>query len=265
MRLNEIAAEIHRRMCEDERFGYSWEERYGDSAQPEVWEIDGKKYRINVGDYECGTSVKTAWAMALQGTPYEGALDSYGNSTTARRVFTESGLFDWLPAWQAELGDPLVNEANHVAMRQGDGRLSEFSWGDNGAYGNQRGDQSGRESYIGNWYEYPWDGCLHYNGRYESEDDMAAPDVWNYGLKSFKGIVMSAGDRLVDIQKFFYDTFDYSGRGKEANFVQRICWGAAKQEKQNDLLVAIAEKVGIDPKKAREMLDVEPSEEEEPA
>ena len=58
MRLNEVAAAIHRRMCEDDRFGYSWEERYG--ALPEVWEIDGKNYRVNVGDYECGTSCKTA-------------------------------------------------------------------------------------------------------------------------------------------------------------------------------------------------------------
>ena len=27
MRVNEIAAQIHRKMCNDERFGYSWEER----------------------------------------------------------------------------------------------------------------------------------------------------------------------------------------------------------------------------------------------
>ena len=91
MKLNEVAAAIHRRMCEDDRFGYSWEERYG--ALPEVWEVGGKKYRVNVGDYECGTSCKTAWAIALQGTPWEGCLDSYTNSTSARRVFTGSGLF----------------------------------------------------------------------------------------------------------------------------------------------------------------------------
>lgn len=94
------------------------------------------------------------------------------------------------------------------------------------------------------------------------EDNMAADQVWNYGLKSFKGIVMSAGERLVDIQRFFYDMFDYSGRGKDgSNFIQRICWIAAKQEKQNDLLVAIAAKVGIPEKEARKILDVGPSEE----
>lgn len=94
-------------------------------------------------------------------------------------------------------------------------------------------------------------------------DDVSARDVWSYGIQSFKGVVMSAADRLVDIQKFFYDTFDYSGRGKEANFIQRICFASAKQEKQNDLLVAIAEKVGITEQEARKMLDIEAVKEDE--
>ena len=168
MRLNEVAAAIHRRMCEDDRFGYSWEERYG--ALPEVWEVGSKKYRVNVGDYECGTSCKTAWAIALQGTPWEGCLDSYTNSTSARRVFCGSGLFVWKPmSFLACPGDLYVNEANHVAMCQSQvpDVLSEFCWGDNGAYGNRRGDQSGHEAYVHGFYEYPdggWDGILHFVG-----------------------------------------------------------------------------------------------------
>lgn len=86
MRLNEIAAEVHRRMCEDDRFGYSWEERYG--AIWETWTIDGKDYRIRVGDYDCSSSTITAWAVALQHTPWEGALDgaitTTGRSTRSR-------------------------------------------------------------------------------------------------------------------------------------------------------------------------------------
>lgn len=168
MRLNEVAAAIHRRMCEDDRFGYSWEERYG--ALPEVWEVGGKNYRVNVGDYECGTSCKTAWAIALQGTPWEGCLDGYTNSTSARRVFTASGLFEWRPmSFLAEPGDLYVNEQNHVAMCQSQvpDILSEFCWGDNGAHGNVRGDQSGYEAYVHGFYEYPdggWDGILHFVG-----------------------------------------------------------------------------------------------------
>lgn len=162
MKLNEVAAAVHRRMCEDERFGYSWEERYG--AFWEEWEVMGKRGAIRVGDYECGTSVKTAWAWAFAGTPWEGSLEGYIYSRNCAQTFLSTGLFEKVPVTQAQVGDIYLNEANHVAMCQPDGQLSEFSWGDNGAYGNRRGDQSGRESSVHGYYSYPWDFVLHYNG-----------------------------------------------------------------------------------------------------
>lgn len=141
MRLNEIAAAIHKRMCEDDRFGYSWEERYG--AIWETWTIDGKNYRIKVGDYDCSSSTITAWSVALQGTPWEGVLSGANTTHDMRAVFVGSGLFEWRGMnFLAEPGDLYLSEANHVAMCQTQypDVLSEFSWGDNGAYGNQRGD-----------------------------------------------------------------------------------------------------------------------------
>ena len=165
MRLNEIAAEIHRRMCEDDRFGYSWEERYG--AVWETWTIDGRDYRIKVGDYDCSSSTITAWAVALQHTPWEGALDGAITTHNMRSVFVGSGLFEWLGmSFLAEPGDLYLSEQNHVAMCQTQypDVLSEFSWGDNGAYGNQRGDQGGWEASVHGYYDYPWDGILHFVG-----------------------------------------------------------------------------------------------------
>ena len=195
MELNEIAAAIHRRMCEDPRFGYSWEERYG--AIPKVWEIGGKKYPIDVGDYECGTSCKTAWAVALQGTPWEGCLDGYTNSTSARRVFTGSGLFVWKPmSFLACPGDLYVNEANHVAMCQTQvpDVLSEFCWGEYGAYGNKRGDQTGWESRVAPFYEYEdggWDGILHFVGTGavggSSSTKVARPPMPRYRVAVMRG------------------------------------------------------------------------------
>lgn len=172
MRVNELAAYIHDRMCNDERFGYSWEERYG--ADPEVWHIDGRDYVINIGDYECGTSVKTAWAVALQHTPYEGCLDGYVYTGNAIDTFCGSGLFDWMGMdFLAEPGDAYLNIENHMAMCQSQypDVLSEFSWGENGAYGNQRGDQTGWESSVHGYYDYPWDGILHYNGKADGTQD----------------------------------------------------------------------------------------------
>lgn len=165
MRVNEIAAEIHRRMCEDDRFGYSWEERYG--ASEETWWIDGKAYTIRVGDYDCSSSFITAWRLALMYTAYAGVLDGAVTTHNISAVFCASGLFERMPmSFLAETGDGYLNDQNHVAMCQTQypDVLSEFSWGDNGAYGNQRGDQTGWEASVHGYYEYPWDCIIHYNG-----------------------------------------------------------------------------------------------------
>lgn len=166
MRVNETAAAIHYRMVTDDRFGYSWEERFG--ANPETWAIDGKQYSIRVGDYDCSSSCITAWAIALRGTAHEGCLEDATYTGNMREAFLGSGLFEWKPlSFIASPGDLYLNEANHVAMCQTQvpDVLSEFSWGDNGAYGNQRGDQSGWEAHVCDYYDYPWDGILHYNGK----------------------------------------------------------------------------------------------------
>lgn len=161
-----IAAAIHRRMVEDDRFGYSWEERWG--HEDERWTVGGLEFPMAVGDYDCSSSCIRAWDRAMTGTRYEGVLDRATYTGNIRSVFVGSGLFEWKPiSFIASPGDLYLNEANHVAMcqRQVPDELSEFSWGDNGAYGNQRGDQSGYEARVNPYYDYPWDGILHYNGK----------------------------------------------------------------------------------------------------
>ena len=177
VRCDQVAAGTHNRMVADDRFGYSWEERWGHA--PEQWEVDGVSFEMMVGDYDCSSSPITAWRKALKGTPYEHSLDGATYTGNMRAIFTASGLFEWKPVdFPAQPGDLYLNEANHVAMYQGDGKLSEFCWGDNGAYGNRRGDQSGNEARISSMYSYPWDGVLHYNGKAdyyiegEEEEDM---------------------------------------------------------------------------------------------
>ena len=166
MRVNEIAAYIHRRMCEDERFGYSWGERWG--AYTETWRIDGKDYTISVGDYDCSSSCITAWRVALQHTAYAHALDDATYTGNMRSVFVNSGLCEWKPmSFIAAPGDLYLNESSHVAMcqTQEPDILSEFSINENGeVYGGQRGDQTGWESHLTDYYDW-WDGILHYNGK----------------------------------------------------------------------------------------------------
>lgn len=178
IKLNDLAADIHKRMVEDDRFGYSWEERYG--AKNETWDVGGIPIDVRVGDYDCSSSTITAWKKALKAAGYDNPLDGATYTGNMRSVFTRSGLFEWRTDFaNAKRGDLLLNEAKHVAMVQGGSRLSEFCWGDKGAYGNQRGDQSGQEAKVSNWYSYPWDGYLHYIGKKTIETDKAKT-VWQY-------------------------------------------------------------------------------------
>ena len=164
----EKAANIHRFMCDHPGFGYSWEERYGGPDQVAVEGV-----ALNVGDYDCSSSTITAWRKALEGTSYAGSLDGATYTGNMRRVFVNSGLFDWVPVENAEPGDLYLNESNHVAMCQPDGTLSEFSSNEyGGCYGGERGDQTGWESHVTGYYSYPWDGCLKYNGVADEEEDM---------------------------------------------------------------------------------------------
>lgn len=180
----QLAADIHKRMVQDERFGYSWEERYG--AKEETWTVDGVTFKIKVGDYECGTSVKTAWKCALTGTKYENSLDSYGNTRSMREVFVGSGLFEWKPiSFIASPGDLYLNEANHVAMcqRQVPDELSEFSISETGGTTGKRGDQTGKEAAVNPYYDYPWNGILHYNGKADTASGGTSTDAGGTSAK----------------------------------------------------------------------------------
>lgn len=164
---NIIARDIHRRMVDDNRFGYSWGERWG--ASNEQWNVDGQTFTMSVGDYDCSSSTIQAWRKALLGTKYAGALDGATYTGNMRSVFTRSGLFEWKPmSFLAEPGDLYLNESSHVAMcyTQHPDILTEFCINEfGGTYGGQRGDQTGGEAAVHNYYDYPWDGILHYNGK----------------------------------------------------------------------------------------------------
>lgn len=167
----QVAADIHKRMVNDNRFGYSWEERWG--ANKETWTVDGVTFPIKVGDYDCSSSCIEAWADALYGTKYSDMIRKATYTGNMRSVFVNSGLFEWKPAtFIASPGDLYLDEANHVAMcqQQVPDELSEFSISETGGTTGKRGDQTGREAAVNPFYEYNdqpggWDGILHYNGK----------------------------------------------------------------------------------------------------
>lgn len=215
----QVAADIHKRMVQDERFGYSWEERYG--AKPETWTVDGVTFKINVGDYDCSSSAITAWDKALTGTKYSGVLTKANTTHDMRRVFTGSGLFEWKPtSFIASPGDLYLSEENHVAIcqRQTPDELSEFSWGDNGAYGNKRGDQSGFESRVNPYYDYKpdgWDGILHYNGKADTDAPTPSPEPTPKQQVAFRLSIDSKGKKWLS-------------EGVKASGTKAIRWIAVK-------------------------------------
>lgn len=177
---NEVAAYFHRRMCEDARFGYTQGSGRWGVGPFEEWTYEGVTGRFLVGDRDCSSSVIDCWQEALRGSKYEGALNGATYTGDMRRVFVDSGLFEWKPmSFLACTGDLYLSEQHHVAMcqTQEPDILSEFlsnEWG--GITGGQVGDQTGNESVVRAYWDFPWDGILHYNGKADDEGDDMTPE-----------------------------------------------------------------------------------------
>ena len=205
VRVNEIAAAIHRHMCECPKHGYTQGGgRWGQGPNDPCYiEVCGRTYEIPGNDYDCSSSVKKAWEVALQGSPYEGCFgyNGYDKDGAWRSwytgneidLFVGSGLFSWEPmSFIADTGDLYLNVEHHVAMCQTQvpDILSEFlsnEWG--GIEGGQIGDQTGGESVVRAfwWPSFGWDGILHYNGKADFEGDDDDMSILTYKNPSMNG------------------------------------------------------------------------------
>lgn len=93
-------------------------------------------------------------------------------------------------------GDILLNDVHHVAVYLGGGLLAQASISEHGTAYGSAGDQTGRETNIKPYYNYPWNCYLRFTG---AGDTMSAQDIWNYDWnKTARGgntynALMSAG------------------------------------------------------------------------
>lgn len=164
--LNDIAAGIMEHLCAHDWHGYTQGDRWGD-GEYETINVCGNDYVIATGDRDCSSAVIDSWRHALIGTEYEGRLDGATYTGNMRSVFVNSGLFEWMPmSYIAQRGDVYLNEQCHTAMCTcpDPDELAEFSISENGTIYGQVGDQTGWESHICNYYDYPWNGILRYVG-----------------------------------------------------------------------------------------------------
>ncbi|WP_077861106.1 peptidoglycan amidohydrolase family protein, partial [Clostridium sp. BL-8] len=118
------------------------------------------------GDYDCSSSVITAWQTAgvpvkTNGATYTGNMRSvflncgFSDVTSSIVLSNGSGL---------QRGDVLLNVSSHTVMFIGSGQVVAARENENGtATGGKPGDQTGKEICIENYYNYPWDYVLRYN------------------------------------------------------------------------------------------------------
>lgn len=178
----EVAVLLFQHLCEHWYHGYTQGERWGDGEGTCDIEIGGKIYKLEQGDRDCSSAIISCFESAgisCGGATYTGNM---------RGCMCRTGNFEWRNmSFIAQRGDVYLNELSHTAMCMSavPDMLGEFSISENGTIYGVTGDQTGRESYIHGYYDYPWDGIL----RCINDEDAN-------GLETTKSYVVKSGDNL---------------------------------------------------------------------
>ena len=158
------AALLMRHLCECPSHGYSQYSRNG-AGGIELVTVDGATFEIREGDRDCSAAVINCYEV--QGIDCGGA--SYTGNM--RSCMTRSGNFKAVKrptSYSAQPGDIYLAEGRHAAMcitSYADGDLlGQFSISENGTIDGREGDQTGKESHIRKFYDYPWNYTIVYTG-----------------------------------------------------------------------------------------------------
>lgn len=209
----EIFAEVFEHMCThdgDEGHGYSQIARWGDGTSESVTLSCGVTVEIPNGDFDCSSGIITALKVAGVDT---GEASYTGNMRTE---LMKTGLFEWWPVGvagkEATRGDIYLNEAHHTAMCTNDNpdMLCQFSISENGTIRGKQGDQTGNESNTREYYNYPWDGKLHWktngnqvpveNNLNDKTDEQLAKEVLEGIYGNGDNRKNALGDRYAAVQ-----------------------------------------------------------------
>lgn len=152
--LNVLIARM-RYWCDVASLGYSQSDR---------WDIrDG-------GNADCSSLV--IWCLREAGFDTGGA--TYTGNLSAE--LTARGWARLPNNGDPQPGDILLNDADHVAVYLGGGRLAQASMSEHGTAWGSGGDQTGGETNTAPYYDYPWDCYLRYTGPQDEEDDSNDDD-----------------------------------------------------------------------------------------
>lgn len=185
----EKAALLMRHLCECPSHGYSQYSRNGDGGI-ELVAIDGESIGIATGDRDCSSAViscYTALGIDCGGATYTGNMRSCMVGSRNFKAYRRPTTYSAMP------GDIYLNEAHHAAMcltSHADGDLlGQFSISELGTIDGAEGDQTGRESNIRAFYEYPWDYTIVYTGAGAVD---RAPESAGFGDVNWWGPKMAA-------------------------------------------------------------------------
>ena len=179
---SERAAQVMEHLCSHSAHGYSQPNRAGIGTGGAVSEritlTDGTVVGIAFGDRDCSSAAIECYAalgVDCGGATYTGNM---------RRCMTGTGNFTWITDLsQRQRGDILLNESHHAAVYLGGGKLGQFSISEHGTIHGTRGDQTGYESNIKAYYNYPWNGLLRYVGPDSTPHDVVQPPMQDSGGK----------------------------------------------------------------------------------
>lgn len=125
-------------------------------------------------NYDCSSLLITAFEQA--GIPVKTAGATYtGNMRVAFKMCGFRTLI-YAKGMELKRGDVLLNERHHTALYLGGNQIVQASINEKGkTTGGKSGDQTGREIYIGKFYEYKlgWEYVL----RYEEQEEMIKVNV----------------------------------------------------------------------------------------
>lgn len=160
----EAFARTMEHLCNHDAHGYTQASRWGNGVTETIDLGEGVTVNVFLGDRDCSSAIISALRAVGVDT-----LDATYTGNMKWNIL-KTGLFQWFDIndFSAQRGDIYLNEQCHTAMctsaygSAGGDMLAEFSISENGTiYGNE-GDQTGNESHICSYYDYPWDGILHW-------------------------------------------------------------------------------------------------------
>lgn len=211
----EVATQLMEHLVNHDWHGYSQGSRWGDGEGKCIVNIDGMSFELEQGDRDCSSAIISAFEaseISCGGATYTGNM---------RSCMTSTGNFVWRPmssGYIAQRGDVYLNEADHTALctSAAPDMLAEFCISENGTTDGAEGDQTGYESYIHEYYDYPWDGilqCIDTDSCYTIEGGWEQDNIgWWYRFSN-GSYAKSRWLRIANVW-YWFDSIGYASQNR---------------------------------------------------